>query len=355
MQVRNLLDRLVTVRAGGGRHALAVVWLARERAAGRRLDPILPRLTVDDVDPARKRGALLGEAGPLADRGERMPLLPEVARDDVRVPILELADVHGVQSMARGRGAPLELRLAVEALLSFRLDERWEDTIRIAWRVADLLDAVKPNPTGRRRGGGDPRRGGRPDDWTRVQSALKSLDEKAWVPWAQPSGRPGVWRLFAIRGLPDVGKPGPEDKVVIEVALPPGAGAGAVVDRLAIRQAGLVSAPAFRALIGVSTLTWMPGRTRVPVSGAGGLWTGAVARYPVLSARDRRRVAFGPRMVDDTRGLPQSRVDAAWRATEGVVIVDENARDATGKRGWRVVLPAAANAIDARRKRAGEV
>ena len=73
--------------------------------------------------------------------------------------------------------------------------------------------------------GGSPE-GGRPDDWTRVKSALKSLDEKAWVPWAQPSGRPGVWRLFAIRGLPDVGKPGPEDKVVIEVALPPGAGAG---------------------------------------------------------------------------------------------------------------------------------
>ena len=75
--------------------------------------------------------------------------------------------------------------------------------------------------------------------------------------------------------------------------------------------------------------------TRRPVPGVGGIWIGDPRRYPVLSGRDRRRIAFGP---DDER--KQNRVDAAWRKSAddaGVVVLDTEAIDRDGKRGWRVV------------------
>ena len=44
--------------------------------------------------------------------------------------------------------------------------------------------------------------------------------------------------------------------------------------------------------------------------GVGGLWIGVASRYPVFSARDRRRIAFGP--DDDPANRKPGRVDAAW-------------------------------------------
>ena len=64
------------------------------------------------------------------------------------------------------------------------------------------------------------------------------------------------------------------------------------------------------------------GRTRRPVPGVGGLWIGDARRYPVFSARDRRRIAFGP---DNPANRKPGRVDAAWRKSAdaaGVVILD---------------------------------
>lgn len=84
--------------------------------AERRPDPILPVATVRET-PEREAGRLafggLYEAGDHADA--QLPLLP--APDGPRVALLELVDVSGVPTMARGRGAPLALRLAVAVAL----------------------------------------------------------------------------------------------------------------------------------------------------------------------------------------------------------------------------------------------
>ena len=72
---------------------------------------------------------------------------------------------------------------------------------------------------------------------------------------------------------------------------------------------------------------------------------GDARRYPVFSARDRRRIAFGP---DNPANRKPGRVDAAWRKSAdaaGVVILDTEAVDRDGKRGWIVVPAAAAKAI----------
>ena len=82
------------------------------------------------------------------------------------------------------------------------------------------------------------------------------------------------------------------------------------------------------------------------------MWIGNASRYPVLSSRDRRRIAFGPDATPRDRSGPK--VDRAWRkaaAAAGVVILETEAVEQSGKHGWRVVPQAAAEAIRAAREK----
>ena len=79
-------------------------------------------------------------------------------------------------------------------------------------------------------------------------------------------------------------------------------GIGPVIDREALRAAGRVSSPAFRIGVAVPTVTWIPGVTRPPMRGVGGVWTGDVNRYPVLSGRE----PAADRLRPDECGSPTS-------------------------------------------------
>ena len=84
----------------------------------RRIDPIFPVVQSVREAPEREAGRL-AFGGIIEDRKSlpaQLPLLP--TPEGPRVPILELSDWRGVPTMARGRGAPLDLRLAVGALRS---------------------------------------------------------------------------------------------------------------------------------------------------------------------------------------------------------------------------------------------
>ena len=67
------------------------------------------------VGPAseRERGLLFG--GLVEDRPREvdLPLFPELAPTDHRVPLLEIVDATGVPLRSRGRGAPIEAQLIV--------------------------------------------------------------------------------------------------------------------------------------------------------------------------------------------------------------------------------------------------
>ena len=81
----------------------------------RRIDPILPVMVTVQEHPERE-ARRLAFGGIIEDRKSlpaQLPLLPP--REGPCVPILELSDWRGVPTMARGRGAPLDLRLAVGA------------------------------------------------------------------------------------------------------------------------------------------------------------------------------------------------------------------------------------------------
>ena len=253
-----------------------------------------------------------------------MPLFPDALHDDVHVPLLDLADVAtGERAVSTGRGAAHELRLLFEGVTGIGEAARAGYGELIAWTVGELLEAFY-------RGGGKVRRSGeRPGDWELIRRACRWISGAA-IPWRVPSGNVQPWAIMALRSLPGE-RPALSDPVVFDVRLPPGAGPGPAVDRPALRAAGRVSSPAFRIGVAVPSATWIPGRTRRPVRGVGGLWIGDASRYPVFSARDRRRIAFGPESTHRPGGI-----DDAWHKSAdaaGVVILDTEAVDRDGKRG----------------------
>jgi hypothetical protein len=290
-----------------------------------RVDPILPAIRLSQA-PERDRGQLLGGLIPDAPPAA-LPLVPDAA-PGVRVPLLEVADAHGVVSMARGRGAPLDLRLMVEALLSVPPEHRTTETA-IVITVGELLAALSgPRP-----------RGGRMAEWQRVRAALCAANGR-WIPWR----RGGRWWPLRLRGEPGE-RPQLADTVVLTVACPPGSRSGPPIDRQALREAGRHSGPRYRVLIGVPTVAWKPGLTRMPCAGVGGVWIGDRRHYTVLLHEDRRRIAFGPAPADKG-GRRLADADRVIRETPGLVVLEERARDRyTGRPGWLVVPDAAAQAI----------
>ena len=334
--LRWLLDELAgaRVRPDGVAALTEAVEAVRTYPANPRPDPILP-VVRETLHPDRERGRLLGGLVPHMAPQERLPLFPDLERARtrssavLRVPLLELADRAGVVSMAKGRGAPLALRLTVESVLSVSHELRDMESVRIVLTVGELMAALKPRNRAMFRDSGS-----RPGDWDRVRTALMEANER-WIPW----NNGGRWWLLRLRAEPGH-RPRLTDPVVMEVALPPGSGSGPVIDRPALRAAGVRSGPEYRALLGVQSVNWIPGRTRLPKPVVGGLWIGERRRYPVLTAEDRRRIAFGP---EDSRSQPK--VDSVFRELPGIEVLETEAIDESGRKGWRVVPERAAAAI----------
>ena len=294
----------------------------------RRIDPILP-VVVGAVKEAPER-----EAGRLAFGGiieerkslpAQLPLLP--APGGPRVPLLELSDWRGVPTMARGRGAPLDLRLAVGACI---LTPHVARAVRgrLVVTVRELRDFLFPHGWKRRR------------DWPRIRDALYRARD-----YVLPHGR-GNWLPFALRREPGEAA-ALDDLILIDVELPPGAGHGPVIDRHELAQLGVVSAPRFRAYIAAHSVSWRPGVTRRPHprNRRFHMWSSDPANYPVLTAADRDRLAFGN--VDRGRKEGRSKADDYWEDLPGVEILTRKASTPDGGRGWLVVPEEAAAAIRA--------
>ena len=292
----------------------------------RRIDPILP-VVVESVKAAPEREAgRLAFAGIVEDRKSpppaQLPLLP--APEGPRVPLLELSDWRGVPTMARGRGAPLDLRLAVGACILTPHAARAARG-RLAVTVRELRDFLFPNGWERRR------------DWPRIRAALFGARD-----YVLPHGR-GNWLPFALRREPGEAAV-LDDLILIDVELPPGAGHGPVIDRPSLAQLGVRSAPKFRAYIAAHSVAWRPGvtRRRHPSNRSVHLWSSDPAHYPILTREDRRRLAFG---AQDKRDRTRANQDAPWEDLPGIEILTRKASTADGRSGWLVVPEAAAEVI----------
>lgn len=298
-----------------------------------RSDPILPALRVEAFfePPAREAGRMAfgGLVGGREDVSETQLPLFDLDQEGPRVAILELADVRGGPVMARGRGAPLDLRLFVAACVMTPLAAR-EGRLPIATTVRELRDFCFPNGWKKRR------------DWPALRSALARLRDHA-IPWVVGTTAGGWWPV-ALRFMP--GRDAQlDDQVILDVMLPPGSGGhGPVIGRPDLVQLGVTSAPRFRAYIAVHSVAWRPGVTRRPHPRNPDfhLWSADAANYLMLTRADRRRLAFG---ADDPGHRTRAQQDAAWENLPGCEILTRQASTPDGGRGWLVVPSAAAQAI----------
>ncbi len=327
-----------------GRHPFTPIvraWINRPRKvrAEARADPILPAISVRE-HPARTSGRLAfggvwQESDGLPDG--QLPLIP--APTGPRVPLLEVADWRGGPIMARGRGAPLDLRLLVGACIMTPHGARGAQ-YRLAVTVRELRDFLFPH--GWRRG----------RDWPRIRKALRrahGFEIPGRFEWE--GGRTVCgWIPFRLAGGAGEGA-ALGDTVLIDVELPPGSASGPPIDRGELARLGVESAPRFRAYIAAQSVAWLPGKTRVPHPGGGPprLWTGDRSKYPVLTAANRDRLAYGA--SDTARTYGRTKADKAWEALPGVDILDRERLTPEGARGWLIVPEDAADAIRKREAR----
>ena len=118
-----------------------------------------------------------------------------------------------------------------------------------------------------------------------------------------------------------------------------------MIDRRELARLGVVSAPRFRAYIAAHSVAWRPGvtRRRHPRNRGVHLWSSNPGNYPVLTGKDRDRLAFGN--VDRGRKEGRAKADAYWEALPGVEILTRQASTLDGRRGWLIVPQEAAAAI----------
>lgn len=340
-EVQRLWRRADCLAEGGDMvpHPLAPIvkaWMERpvEITPERRKDKrILPVVRVVETRPERQRGMLFGGLleGRTDDALPQLPLFDAPVRKSVA--ILDMADTAGVPVMAQGKGAPLAARLFVRAGLAVSPRDRRQQSVRVAVTVRELRDGLFPN--------GAPQWGTR--QWPALKAALIGASD---FTIRLPDGC--LWFMLALRRLPseDVrGLPGLDNHVVLDVAFPPGANDGPVIDLAALDQLSVQSAPRWRAYIAAHALAWHPGKTQRPVPGAPGRygWSRDLDDYPVLTARDRRRLAFGER---DMKNRTRADINATWSDLPGLTTVERAVDPKTGEVGWRIVPADAARPDD---------
>ena len=283
---------------------------------------ILPKIEIGQSHPDRERGMLLGGLTDGRQPTRELPLFPELS-DRNRVPILELVDTAGLPVMAGGKGAPLGLRFAIRSLLAVRPRDRNKLCVRVAVKLEELVAGLYPNGWQRRH------------QWAPLRAMLMEIRNYG-IP---VDGGSSLWFPWAVRKIPREHAPSPDELVVIDLALPPGSGEGPEVHLPTLDRLGLDSAPLYRAFLAVHSLIWRKGVTRVPVDGGQWRWIRNLAKYPVITHRERRRLAFGD---NDRKHRTEAEVDRAFEDLPGLVVVERAATDpVAGLIGWRV-LPASA-------------
>ena len=304
--------RWVQHRTNGGssKHPLAPLtrgYLSRPRdtPANTRRDPILPAPLIM-VHKDHQQARLFSRPGHTVTRADGQAYMPGFGPGEEygpKQPVLPLAlyDLGIRNAEKRGRGAPLALRMFVEAVLSVPLLERKLDIYGFGHTVEPLtLRSILPWLYGEKGA-----REYRPSThWPRLLEAFRALEShEARIPWEDTkTGQGGSMRVVTPVVIPREGRL--DDYVQFSVRLPPGSELGPLIDRLALRAAGLKSAPAYRLLLGLSFLWHNPGRLIRPVGGNGPYrQVRKEELYPPVSDVELVQLAYptGGRVTDSAR------------------------------------------------------
>lgn len=301
-----------------GKHpaaALVRAWQNRpaEVEAETRLDlRIFPKV-VPAMSLKRRLPLLTGAA----KSAGQLPLCLFAEPDALRVPLLDLVDATGVPIMARGRGAPLPLRVVVRVLMAVPVSARGRGPVSLSVPTRELTRAFMGESY-------------RPHKhWPRILEALQTVHNARAILDGQSVA------LCMVGRWPADGDPDGEIRFICD--LPDGAGEGPVIDLPLLDALGRESAPRFRAYLAVQSVNWRKGITRLPVDKRRGVWRWAkdASRYPVFTREDRRRLAFG---MQDEGNRTKAQIDAAFEGLPGLVVADRRAVDPkSGAVGWRII------------------
>jgi len=200
--------------------------------------PPPPRVRVVDAPEDRDR---LPDVLPDPTKAERQLVLPNLNPHPNPhggpAPWLTVFDSLGGVSMMPGRGAPLDLRLFVEALAWAPPAARRGRMVDVPLTVRELAEALWPHGWQRGR------------DLPKLRNAMRAINALGFfsTPDARLEWAPVLWRAIPGQGAHL------DDHALLQVQLPPiaGTGAGARFDRLTARRLGVSSAPEFRAYLGL--------------------------------------------------------------------------------------------------------
>ena len=280
-----------------------------------RADSIMPRVAMRRQLNSGTDRLYLAPAYSGSDGEGTQVALPgfQNGRPTGRVPVLpvNLYDL-GVQSGERrgGRGeAPIPARMLVKLAAApsscVRHDERFV-TYRITLR--DIRDALYPPEY----------LDGRPRQvrpvrsvWPRIHQAIKVINQEARIPILNPETGYGHFHHL-LRINENFGKIDLDMPIGVVLDIPPEV-EGGVQMPVRLDQWGAESAPAYRALIGLSFLWREPGRTHAPVRGKWLRKTG-VDPYDPLNDDDAISLAYPSSVKTNRRELARR----AWTVFESL-------------------------------------
>ncbi len=296
----------------------------RDIAANRRPDPIAPALLFMTSKDVQAPPTAMYDGGVSAPRWIT-PALPDAPRLFTPAMPLGLFDLGGGSVGSHRRGAPLALRMFVEAVLAVSPEDRGSGATALPpERWGDFLHRLFPDSAGGWR---------RSNQWGAALAAFEALDSPdALIPWQNSEGGWQLRRTVSVRDRPATG--GREEWVQLVVDLPPGSEHGPIIDRLALRRAGVVSSAAYRLALNLAAWWHRPGATRVPV---GGTWRQVrqVGRYPVVTNNILVAMAYPQGAV--STAAQRERLAASKRALK--YLVQQGYATSHDCSGGRRILP----------------
>ena len=284
-------------------------WQQRPRPvepSRRTTERVIPARLAMASTPSQRNARLLFSPAAHARYGPdgKQMVMPGFAKPDTPSPALPLAlyDLGAGPAISPGKGAPLALRMFVEAVLSVPMDERELGqpvamSVSLREFLAWLYPTRTPSPA---------------EYWPRLMAAIEALDSwDARIPLYDPqTQRSELRRVVSVGGIPR-GPGALDESVRIIVDLPPGSGHGPQVSDN-IRSWGVKSAPAYRLLINLAYQWHNPGVTTVPIGkGRARHWVQVndSTRYPMISDAELVSLAYPSSAVKNRRVLLQRTKD----------------------------------------------
>ena len=281
-----------------------------------RSDTIAPRIAMRDSGSAKADRLYLAPAHFGTDNDGSQVALPgfEDGRVNGRIPVLpvNLYDLGVTAGEARGgRGAaPIPARMLVKlAAAPSAVVRHGERFVTYAITLRDLRDALYPPEylDGRPR-----RQRSVGEMWPRIREAIRVINQEARIPILDPKTGYGYYHNL-LRINENFGRIDLDMPIGVVLDIPPEVEGGVQLP-IRLDQWGAESAPAYRALLGLSFLWHEPGRTHAPVKG--GRWVRRTGKdaYDPLTDDDAIALTFPSSRHSNRRLL----VRRAWTALENL-------------------------------------